>query len=53
MLSVANEKQLQQGGEFGELASEEQIERTVQALKANGIEALVAENAEEARRIVF
>jgi hypothetical protein len=47
------EKRLREGGEFGELASDEQIERTVQALKANGIEALVAENANEARRMFF
>jgi YkgG family uncharacterized protein len=53
VLNVASEKQFIQGGEFGELASDEQIERTVQALKANGIEALVAENAEEARRLFF
>ena len=53
MLSVASEKQIKDGGEFGELAGNEQIERTVQALKANGIEALVAENAEEARRLFF
>ena len=53
MLNVANEKQVRQGGEFGELASEEEIELTVQALKANGIEALVAENAEEAQRLFF
>jgi hypothetical protein len=52
VLSVANEK-LFQGGEFGELAGDEQIERTVQALKANGIEALVAVNAEEARQLFF
>jgi hypothetical protein len=53
VLSVASEKQLHTGGDFGELASDEQIERTVEALKANSIEALVAENAEEARRMFF
>lgn len=53
MLSVATEKQIREGGEFGELASDEQIERTIQALKANGIEALVVENADEARRLFF
>ena len=53
MLNLASEKQLKQGGDFGELASDEQIERTVQALRANGIEALVAENSEEARRMFF
>jgi hypothetical protein len=51
VLSVAGEKLA--GGEFGELADEKQIERTVQALQANGMEALVAENAEEARRLFF
>jgi hypothetical protein len=39
--------------EFAELASDEQIERTVKALEANGIQAVVAENGEEARRIFF
>src|SRR5919206_1312756 len=39
--------------EFAKLASEEQIERTVKALEANGIHALVAENGEEAKRIFF
>ncbi len=53
MLNVTEEKQLREGGEFGELAGDEQIEHTLQALQANGIEALVAENAEEARRMFF
>ena len=39
--------------EFKQLASNEQIERTVEALAANGIHAIVAENGEEARRIFF
>ena len=39
--------------EFANLASDEQIERTVEALEANGIHAVVAENGEEARRIFF
>jgi len=39
--------------EFSRLASDEQIERAVQALEANGIHALVAENGEEATRIFF
>ncbi len=38
---------------FGELASDEQIERTVRALRANNIEALVAENGEKARQMFF
>jgi L-lactate utilization protein LutC len=50
---VLQEKQGIEERGFGELASDEQIERTVEALKANGIEALVAENAEEARRMFF
>jgi len=39
--------------EFAKLASDEQIERVVKALEANGIHALVAESAEEAKRIFF
>jgi hypothetical protein len=39
--------------EFANLASDEQIERTVKALEANGIHAVVAENGGEARRIFF
>ena len=39
--------------EFANLASDEQIERTVKALEANGIHAVVAENGEEAKRIFF
>ena len=39
--------------EFAKLASDEQIERTVKALEANGIHAVIAENGEEAKRIFF
>src|SRR5215211_9199638 len=39
--------------EFAQLASDEQIQRVVNALEANGIHALVAENGEEAKRIFF
>lgn len=39
--------------EFKKLASDEQIERVVKALEANGIHAIVAENGDEARRIFF
>lgn len=39
--------------ELTTIATEEQIERTVEALEANGIQALVAENREEARRLFF
>ena len=35
------------------LASEEQIARTAQALEANGIHVLIAENGEEAKRLFF
>ncbi len=38
---------------FADLASDEQIARTVQALEANGIHALIAENGKEARRLFF
>jgi len=38
---------------FSELASDVQIERVVNALEANGIHAIIAENGEEARRIFF
>ena len=38
---------------FSRLASDKQIERTAQALEANGIHALVAENGDEARKMVF
>src|SRR5690349_19120199 len=39
--------------EFTKLAGDEQIERTVRALEANGIKALVAENGEQAKRLFF
>jgi hypothetical protein len=38
---------------FETLASDEQITRTVKALEANGIRALVAENGAEAKRLFF
>ena len=38
---------------FSKLASDEQIERTAQALEANGIHTLVAENGDEAQKMVF
>jgi hypothetical protein len=52
VLHVLDEK-VNAGGKFGERASDKQIEGTVLALRANGIEALIAENAEEARRMFF
>ncbi len=39
--------------EFEKLASDEQIERTRQALKANGIDVLVARDRQEAQRMFF
>jgi hypothetical protein len=50
VLNVSSEIQ---NTDFGELAGNDQIERTVDALRANGIEALVAENTGEARRMFF
>jgi hypothetical protein len=38
---------------FAQLASDEQIARTAQALEANGIHALIAENGIEAKRLFF
>jgi acyl-CoA hydrolase len=38
---------------FAELASDEQIARTVKALQAHGFHVLVAENADEAKRMFF
>jgi hypothetical protein len=52
VLHVLDEK-VHAGGKFGERASDKQIEGTVLALRENGIEALIAENAEEARRMFF
>jgi hypothetical protein len=39
--------------EFANLASDEQIERTVKALEENGFQTIIAENGEEAKRIFF
>lgn len=47
------ERVLTPNREFTKLTSEEQIERTAKALEANNIKTLVAENAEEARRMFF
>jgi len=38
---------------FAELATDEQIERTVEALEANNIHTLIAENGEDAKRLFF
>ena len=53
MLNMTDEKILVPNEEFTVLADDKQIERTVQALQAHNIETLIAENAEEARRMFF
>jgi len=54
MLSTSQHvSELSVNQEFSKLASDGQIERTVKALDANGIHAVVAENGEEAKRIFF
>jgi hypothetical protein len=50
---AGNDATLVPNVEFNKLASEGQIERTVKALEANGIHAIVAENGEEAKRLFF
>jgi L-lactate utilization protein LutB len=39
--------------EFARLATDEQIERTANALEANNIHVMIAENGGEAKRIFF
>jgi L-lactate utilization protein LutB len=39
------------GKDFTKLASDEQIKKTAQALEANGIHTLIAENGEDAKRM--
>jgi hypothetical protein len=39
--------------EFAKLANDEKIKRVTQALEANGIHTLIAENGEEAKRLFF
>ena len=53
MLNMTDEKIPVPNKEFTVLADDEQIERTVQALKAHNIDTLVAENAEQARQMFF
>ena len=53
MINISTEEEVILNTEFAELANDEQIERTVSALKANNIDAIVAENGEEAKRIFF
>ena len=47
------EKTLVPNKEFAELATDEQIRRTAEALEANNIHTLIAENGEEAKRLFF
>ena len=47
------EKTLVPNTEFAELATDEQIKRTAEALEANNIHTLIAENGEEAKRLFF
>jgi hypothetical protein len=53
LIQTKVDSELTPNQEFAKLADDEQIERTVKALEANGIHAVVAENGEEARRIFF
>ncbi len=48
-----DEHQLTPNPEFSRLATDEQIQRAVQSLEANGIHALVAQTGEEARSMFF
>ena len=47
------EKTLTPNKEFAQLASDEQIQRTAQALEKNNIRVLIAEDGEEANRMFF
>jgi hypothetical protein len=53
LIQTKVDSELTPNQEFAKLADDEQIERTVKALEANGIHTVVAENGEEARRIFF
>lgn len=53
MVTANLDKTLTPNKEFARLPNNEQIQRTVRALEANGIHALVAEDGEEARRMFF
>jgi hypothetical protein len=53
MLSITKDPTMVPNKEFANLAGEEQIQRTTAALEANSIHTLVAENAEEAKRLFF
>ncbi len=53
MSKVNKEIALAPNREFSKLADDRQIERVVDALEANGIHALIAQNGEEAKRLFF
>ncbi len=53
MVAVHTESTLIPNKEFTKLAGNEQIERVAKALEANGMHTLVAENGEEAKKIVL
>jgi L-lactate utilization protein LutC len=53
MVTVNTTIKLVPNTEFSKLASDEQIERTAKALEANGMKVLIAENGEEAKRLVL
>ena len=53
MVAVQTESTLIPHKEFTKLANDMQIERTVKALEANGMHALIAENGTEAKKIVL
>ena len=50
---TVQESKIDEKTRYSVIADDARIEHTVQALEANGIHALVAENAEEARRLFF
>ena len=53
MVTVNTTIKLVPNAEFSKLASDAQIERTAKALEANGMKVLIAENGEEAKRLVL
>ena len=53
MTTPQKESELVPNEAFAKLASDEQIERAVKALEANGIHALVAKDGAEAKRLFF
>src|SRR5215216_6318047 len=53
MLNIHTDTILVPNREFARVANNEQIERAAQALEANNIHTLIAENGEEAKRIFF